>query len=100
VLAYLRERIAHAERESAHADEVHVWPEHWHAALVFAAMGSQWRTVFTPGGEMRYEGLRYEALAAVVQEHAGMRHAQPFAVLMRQLRYLERRAVQFVNGSD
>lgn len=94
MLEHLRGEIARCSV----AHSVRVWPEHWHAALVFSAMHTQWRlTVDGRSGRLRHCGLRYDALGPVLAEFADMRHAQPHAVLMRQLRYLEAAALMFVN---
>lgn len=45
-------------------DDVDVWPEHWDAVRVFAAMGTQWNVGM--GGPV---GMRYEALQVVLDMH-------------------------------
>jgi Phage related hypothetical protein (DUF1799) len=78
------------ERQRGIAGEYGVWPQHWHAWLVFSGMGTQWRTT-RDGGAVVYEGLDYAGLPSVVQEHRRLprRYRQPYPRLMRQLRTLE-----------
>jgi Phage related hypothetical protein (DUF1799) len=100
VLAHLRGQIDALERRQQPAADVQVWPENWHAAQLFVAMHSQWRVSVEPSGRWHYWGLRYEALGPVLAELAHVQHAQPHPILMRQLRYLEQRALKHLNGSQ
>lgn len=95
MLQHLRGQIA--AHQPPPPAEVRVWPENWHAAQVFVAMNTQWRTRDMADGRLRYEGLRYEALGPVLAELAHIALARPHSILMRQLRYLEQRALTFVN---
>lgn len=80
----------------AQAAQVQVWPEHWHAVLLFLAMGTQWQWVSGPLVEPQRVGLRMEAAPVV---NAGVRgqidqaHRQPLPELMRQLLVLEQAAL-------
>jgi hypothetical protein len=68
-----------------------IWPQHWHAVLVFMAMDTQW--CIGPDGRR----LDYAALPPVLEEHRQRlprRLRQPMHRLMPQLRTLERAAIQ------
>jgi Phage related hypothetical protein (DUF1799) len=101
VLAHLRDRInALGRQQQHHSGEVLVWPENWHAAQLFVAMHSQWRISVEPSGRWRYWGLHYEALGPVLAELAHVQHAQPHPIVMRQLRYLEQRALHHLKSGQ
>lgn len=97
MLERLRRRIAQVQPAAGPVLTVAVWPENWHAAQLFVAMSTQWRVTEMGNGQLRYWGLRYEALPPVLDELAGLPHVQPHHVLMRQVRYLEQRALHHVN---
>lgn len=85
-LEALRARI---EAEEGSADVLGVWPEHWHAFLVFMAMADQWRVVVREGRLMRL-GLDYAALPVVLDAHRRLprRLRQRPRALLQQLRVL------------
>jgi hypothetical protein len=69
-----------------------IWPCHWHAWCVFAAMGTQWRR----RADGALDGLDYAGLPPVLQEHRRRlprRLRQPLQRLMPQLRALENAAL-------
>jgi hypothetical protein len=83
---------------------VQVWPEHWHATQVFLGMSTQWNAVGTMRGA-RVIGLRYEALATVeraarrqVPRELRMHRRRDWPVLLDQLRVIEAKAADIVNG--
>lgn len=89
--AVLAAAQANVERSAAQA-VVLVWPEHWHAVLLFIAMATQWHWVPVGLGGARRVGLRLEALptvrpavAATVPPHC----RKPYPVLLGQLQQLE-----------
>lgn len=43
-----------------------IWPENWSAVQVFLGMASQWRLIVGAAGT-HWQGLRYEALEAVLR---------------------------------
>jgi len=94
--AEVLEQFAARLRQAAEQACVQVWPQHWHAVNVFAGMSTQWRVVAGMAG-LLYLGLDYAALPAVREEHEGIEHAQPMRVLMPQLRYMERTALDVLN---
>lgn len=61
VLRATQERLA-AEAASA---TVPVWPENWHAVIVFIGMATQWNWVAPWRGQPQRTGLRLEALPVV-----------------------------------
>lgn len=79
---------------------VRVWPEHWHATLVFLGMQTQWRCTVLPSGRWHHQGLDYAALQPVLDEHAGTRHARAHADVMRQLHRLEDTARNQLNRPE
>lgn len=85
-LEALRARI---EAEEGRDDVLGVWPEHWHAFLVFMAMADQWRVVVREGRLMRL-GLDYAALPVVLDAHRRLprRLRQRPRALLQQLRVL------------
>lgn len=89
------------EREDGRADELGVWPQHWHAFKVFTGMATQWRCTAV-GTVLLRTGLDYAGLPPVLLEHQRMprRIRQPHRRLMRQLRTLERAAVSAFNTAD
>lgn len=56
--------MLHAEARREQQPEV--WPEHWHAAKLFAALGSQGRLLPTGLGGATWLGLDYTALVPPV----------------------------------
>lgn len=79
-----------------------VWPQNWHAVMVFCDMASQWRVVAGLAGLM-YQGLEYSALPLVMRARKPLvarRHRQRLHELMPQLRTLERTAAKFLNGKQ
>lgn len=92
------EQVAEMRRRMGVPEVPHVWPQHWHAAQVFAGMSTQWRTELGRGG-LVYLGLDYGALAPVLAEHEATAHVQPMRVLMPQLRTMEGAAMEALNRS-
>jgi hypothetical protein len=89
--AVLAAAKAQVERSAAQA-VVLVWPEHWHAVLLFRAMATQWHWAPCGLAGAQRVGLRMEALpavrpavAATVPPHC----RQPYHVLVHQLQQLE-----------
>lgn len=76
-----------------------MWPEHWHATLVFLAMQGQWRVTEPAPGHLRYHDLDYGALQPVLDEFANAPHAQPHPELMRQLRRLAQQCRELLNAT-
>lgn len=74
-----------------------VWPEHWHATLVFLGMGTQWRVTTQPDGRDRFHGLDYAALGPVLEAQRGNLEPQPMHELMRQVRAIEMAALDLLN---
>lgn len=87
--------------EQAKTTTVPVWPEHWHAVLVFLGMGTQWSGFAMAGiGRVLWQGLRYEALPPVqdaVRRRLPRRLRQRPEVLMSQIRTLEAEALKLRN---
>ncbi len=54
------------ERQVNESDGFAVWPENWRAVEVFTQMASQWRLVVGTGSA-HWQGMRYEALEAVLR---------------------------------
>jgi hypothetical protein len=79
---------------------VQVWPEHWHATVVFLGMGTQWRVTEPAPGAVQRHGLDYGALPPVLEACADAPHRQPLAELMRQLRVLERAALKAMDSEN
>ncbi|MEW6314633.1 MAG: DUF1799 domain-containing protein [Pseudomonadota bacterium] len=73
-------------------DSLGVWPENWQAVQVFADMATQWH--IGPSGA--YIGLRYEALAVVMQIH-GVGKAQR-RELFEALRIMETAALEAMSN--
>ena len=90
------EQMAERLREQAVGRTQDVWPQHWHAANIFAGMSTQWRVVAGAAG-LLYLGLDYAALPVVREEHQGIEHEQPMRVLMPQLRHMEGAALGVLN---
>jgi hypothetical protein len=70
---------------------VPVWPEHWHAVVLFARMATQWQWLAN-GMAVQRVGLRYEAvppLLDAVAQQVPPEHLQPPSELWRQLQVLE-----------
>lgn len=67
-----------------------MWPENWDAALLFAAVASQWRVAAGLGGVV-YLGLDYAAVEAVMRmrRYPGARRAE----LFEQVRLMEAAAL-------
>ena len=82
------------ERLEAEAREltVPVWPENWHAVLVFVGMASQWNWLAPWRGTAQRTGLRLEALPVVqaaVRREVPRRLRVGQAQLLRQLQLME-----------
>ena len=83
------EQRLHAEAQDA---TIPVWPENWHAVLLFVAMATQWHWVAPWRCPPARTGLRLEALPAVlpaVQRGVPRRLRKPYAVLLGQLQTME-----------
>lgn len=84
--------------EAAQAEQVSVWPEHWHAWQVFRAMGTQWRAVAS--GKLVWLGLDYaplQAVARTVRPEVPRAHRQRWPALFAQLQVLEVAAIKARN---
>lgn len=87
VLLATEQRLA---TEAAQAT-IAVWPDNWHALMLFLAMATQWHWVGGMGTPQR-TGLRMEALPALVpavRRSVPRRWRQPYHRLLRQLQHCE-----------
>ena len=97
VIAQFRAALAARNANATFA----VWPQNWHAVMLFCDMASQWRVVARMAGLM-YQGLEYSALPLVMRARKPLVarcHRQRLHELMPQLRTLERTAAKFLNGN-
>lgn len=84
--------------EQAAAEQVSVWPEHWHAWQVFRAMSTQWRAV--AGHRTVWLGLDYAPLPTVaraVRPTVPRAHRQRWSVVLDQLQVIELAAIKARN---
>lgn len=93
-----------AERLQALRDAatVRVWPEHWHAVMLFRAMATQWRAVVGSKG-LVWLGLDYPAIPIAMEgarARVPRRLRKPLAALLPQLQVLEKAAATARNRSD
>lgn len=68
-----------------------VWPEHWHALVVFQGMHTQWNFITGLGGAVR-TGLNYASLPHVIacsKSSVEKRLRQRRGVLFQQLQVME-----------
>ena len=91
------ERLITPSRPEQRPAEYPLWPEHFHAVLLFISMATQWRTQI--GDRMSYLGLDYAALPAAEDRLSvppELRNSDR-ASLFDQLRVLERSAMAVLN---
>lgn len=95
----IAEARAHIEEHNRSA-ELSVWPENWHAVLIFLDMDTQWRLV-PAADRLLWQGLDRSALPITM---AGIKCRVPeecrrsLSELMPQLRTLEVRAAMRKNA--
>lgn len=80
--------------------DVKCWPENWHVWHLFSALSTQWETLITPDGKVRFVRLRYEVLDAVeprILSRIASDDVQDSATLFDQLQTMEREALQHLN---
>lgn len=73
-----------------------MWPEHWHALLLFLSMDTQWRVAATMNG-LHYIGLDYGVLPLMRSALRRPPHRQPLSRLLPQLQQLEAEALDLLN---
>lgn len=92
-------RVLHAQARNDQEPEV--WPEHWHAAQLFAAVGSQWRCTPSARGGVLWVGLDYAALSPLllraVRPTVPRRLRRRWPELFAQLQALEAAAIKARN---
>ena len=79
--------------EQQRSATVEVWPEHWHAVLLFSRLATQWHWA-SAGMQAVRTGLRYSAAAVLmgaIEIPKALR--QPKPELWRQLQVLESAAL-------
>jgi hypothetical protein len=89
VLESLRQRLAQQAKQTDFA----VWPEHWHALVLFRALATQWR--MHPAGYPC--GLVYTSIPIVqprIHSHVDAAHRQDADTLFDQLQILEMAALE------
>ena len=79
-----------------------VWPENWHAVMLFCDLSSQWCAAASLVGIV-WLGLDYAAITPLVlkacKRSVPRAHRRPEHVLMPQLRALEKAATTWRNKS-
>lgn len=89
------EQLEEAELHDAEPEPFAVWPENIEAVALFTQMASQWQVAMSMNGTLRWIGLRYESLEAVLRLQRVAR--TEWARLFSQVRSMEAEARGILN---